>query len=259
MYRSDGKDSFSAGRALVIQGRVIGALIMRELHTRYGRDNVGYLWMILEPMMLAVAVSAIHIGQGLHFGGDVRPVPFAIIGYGIFIIFRGIFTRAEGTLESNRPLLYHRMVTILDMLVARAILEGAAVGMTVIILLAMAVVLEMATLPPRPLLVLLAMFYMIWISATNDNKLVARLIHPGTYLLMPIAGGFFMLGWIPEPFRSILWYVPFVHIFELARYGQFEACKPDYFDLTYLTGWCLSLTVIGMLSIRIVRRHVHLS
>ena len=41
------------------QRKVIGALLMRELHTRYGRENVGYLWLILEPMMLAGAVPAV--------------------------------------------------------------------------------------------------------------------------------------------------------------------------------------------------------
>ena len=46
---------------LRIQARVIGALMMRELHTRYGRENIGYLWLILEPMFLATAVGLLLI------------------------------------------------------------------------------------------------------------------------------------------------------------------------------------------------------
>ena len=42
--------SASFASALATQFRVIGALILRELHTRYGRENIGYLWMIGEPM-----------------------------------------------------------------------------------------------------------------------------------------------------------------------------------------------------------------
>ena len=253
---------------LAIQGRVIHALLLRELHTRYGRDNVGYLWMILEPMMLAVAVAAIHAGAGTHYGSDIRPVPFSIIGYGIFIIFRGIFTRAEGTIESNGPLLYHRMVTILDMLVARAVLEGAGVSMTIFILLGMGYAFDLCGLPARPLWLLAGMGYMIWFSfamsllscaGTHDNRLAARLIHPCTYIFMPLAGGFFMLKWIPEPYRDWLLYLPTIHIFEMARYGQFVSCKSEYVDVVYLTGSCLALTVLGLLAIRIVRRHVHLS
>lgn len=255
-------------RAARVQARVIGALLLRELHTRYGRENIGYLWMIAEPMMLAAAVAGMHAGTVSHFGSDIRPVPFALIGYGVFIIFRGIFTRAEGTIESNAPLLYHRMVTILDMLTSRALLDGAGVGATVLLLIGGITLLDLGSLPVRPLWLLLAMGYMIWFSwaaamcccaGTHDNRLVGRLIHPCTYLLMPIAGGFYQLYWIPEPYKTWLWYTPMVHIFEMARYGQFENAKPTYINLDYLTGWCLALTVIGLLSVRLIRRHVHLS
>lgn len=254
--------------AFRVQARVVGALLMRELHTRYGRENIGYLWMILEPMTLAVAVAAIHAGQGSHYGSDIRPVPFSLVGYGVFIIFRGIFTRAEGTIESNRPLLYHRQVTLLDMLVSRALLEGAGVGLTIAICLGLANVFDLAGLPFRPLWLILGIFYMIWLSfalsmiccaITHDNRLAARLIHPGTYILMPLCGGFYMLKWIPHPYQDWLWYLPFVHVFEMCRYGQFEAAAPTFINLDYLTGSCLLLSLIGFLSLRVVRRHIHLS
>jgi capsular polysaccharide transport system permease protein len=255
--------------AFRVQSRVIGALIMRELHTRYGRENIGYLWMILEPMTLALAVALLHAGSASHYGSDIRPVPFSIVGYTVFIIFRGIFTRAEGTIEANRPLLYHRMVTLLDMLVARALLEGAGVGTTLVLMLGLANVFDLATLPYRPLWLILGVFYMVWLSfamsmiccaITHDNRLVARLIHPATYILMPLAGGFYMLKWIPKPYQDWLWYgMPFIHVFEMCRYGQFEAAEPTFIALDYLTGVCLALTLIGFLSLRIVRRHVHLS
>ena len=56
---------------LRIQARVIGALMMREVHTRYGRENIGYLWLILEPMFLATAVGLLHARSPSHFGGDI--------------------------------------------------------------------------------------------------------------------------------------------------------------------------------------------
>jgi len=30
-----------------IQARVIGALMIRELNTRFGRDNIGFLWIMV--------------------------------------------------------------------------------------------------------------------------------------------------------------------------------------------------------------------
>ena len=47
-----------------IQMRVIGALTLREMGTRFGRDNLGYLWLFLEPMMLGGAIGALHLASG---------------------------------------------------------------------------------------------------------------------------------------------------------------------------------------------------
>ena len=254
-------------RSFAMQMNVTGALLMRELHTRYGRENVGYLWVILEPMMFASAVAVLHAGQPSHYGTDLRPVPFTILGYTIFIMFRGIFGRAEGALEANMPLLYHRMVSIFDILLSRALLEGAGTLMTLVILLGLAHVTGLADPPQRVLYLLIAVLLMFWFSfamsmlccaLTHDNRLAGRLIHPLTYILMPISGGFYLLKWIPEPYREWLWYLPLVQIFELARYGQFASATDEYFSIAYIAGTSMFLTFLGLLAIKITRRHVHL-
>ncbi|MBB3475458.1 ABC transporter permease [Sphingomonas sp. BK345] len=254
-------------RGLKVQGNVIGALLMRELHTRYGRENVGYLWIFLEPMTLAGAVALLHVGSGSSHTTSIHPVPFAILGYTIFIMFRGMVTRADGALESNMPLLYHRRVTIFDMMFARALLEGAGTIVTYIVLIAFVIAIGMATLPARPLELLTGVGLMFWFSFavsllicawTHDNRLVARFVHPVTYILMPLSGAFYQLSWIPEPYRSWLRWFPMPTIFELLRYGQFQSAKDTYVDVGYVAGWCLLLTYAGLVSIRATRRHIHL-
>ena len=47
--------SFAAGWR--IQRRVIGALMIRELVTRFGRENIGFLWMMVEPLLFAGLVG----------------------------------------------------------------------------------------------------------------------------------------------------------------------------------------------------------
>jgi capsular polysaccharide transport system permease protein len=42
---------------LQTQGRVIHALIIRELITRFGRENIGFLWIMVEPLLFASLVS----------------------------------------------------------------------------------------------------------------------------------------------------------------------------------------------------------
>lgn len=249
------------------QANVIGALLMRELHTRYGRENVGYLWMMLEPMTLATAVALIHAAHPAPITSDIQAVPFSTLGYSVFIMFRSIFSRAESAIESNMPLLYHRMVTVFDILVSRALLDGGGSFVTVIALIFLGVATGFCNVPVRPLDLIIAICYMLWFSfamsmiacaITHDNRLAARLIHPFTYILMPLSGAFYMVGWLPEPYKSWLLWSPFTHIFELARYGMFRSAPVQYIDLPYLTGCCLVATVVGMLWIRVVRQHVHL-
>lgn len=254
-------------RGLKVQGDVIGALLMRELHTRYGRENVGYLWIFLEPMTLAGAVALLHIKSGSSHETGIAPIPFTILGYTLFIMFRGMVTRAEGTLEANMPLLYHRRVTIFDMMFSRALLEGASTFVTFLVLIGFVTIVGMASLPERPLELLIGVVLMFWFSFavsllicawTHDNRLVARFVHPITYILMPLSGAFYQLIWIPEPYRSWLTWFPMTTIFELLRYGQFRSARDTFVDIPYIVGCCLVLTYAGMVSIRATRRRVHL-
>jgi capsular polysaccharide transport system permease protein len=249
------------------QQRVVGALILRELHTRYGRENIGYLWMLLEPGLLAIAVAGMHFGQKPH-GSDLAPVGFTLGAYCTFMIFRSIVGRSEAALEANQTLLFHRMVTIFDVLVSRAILEALSTIATFIVLITGACLLGLATPPADPLRFGGGVLLLIWFSfavsmlvcpATYVSKAVAKFIHPAMYILMPISGAFFLLSWIPEPYRGWLSWSPLTQIFEMIHSGQFSSVESPYFDPIYIVGWCLALTLAGLFALRILRRNVHLS
>jgi capsular polysaccharide transport system permease protein len=257
------RPSFWTG--LRVQFRVIGALILREMHTRYGRDNIGYLWMIGEPLMLASVIALLHSGSASHDG--FNPVAFAVSGYCIFIMFRGIVNRSEGAFEGNVPLLYHHMVTMFDVTVARAVLELAGTFLSFIILLSLIIVLGYATLPPRPLWLLMAVGYMFWVSlslslmivaGTYENTALEKIVHPFTYFMIPLSGSMYQMAWIPQPYRDALLWVPLPHVFEMARYGMFRGTSLEYVDLVYLTGFCSVTTLLGLLMMSTSRRRIHL-
>lgn len=255
-------------RGLSIQMTIIGAILMRELHARYGRDNVGYLWMVGEPMILATIIAVIHSAQEGHHSSGIAPVPFAIIGYTIFIIFRGVFNRAEGALESTQPLLHHRRVSIFDIMFGRALIEIAGCFLTMVILLGLATVIGYAELPVRPLYLLVAVALMGWMSFgmsllvvgyTYGSHTLGRLTHPFAYFMIPLSGAFWMLSWVPQPWREYLSWSPFAVIFETARYGQFATAKPDYVDPLYVVGVCAFLTYTGLIAIQRVKGRLQLN
>ena len=67
--------------SLRIQRRIIGALLLRELLTRFGRHNIGFLWLFVEPMLFTAGV----LGIWTLYHRSPTPFPltaFCISGYG---------------------------------------------------------------------------------------------------------------------------------------------------------------------------------
>jgi len=255
--------------ALNIQMRVIGALILRELHTRYGRENVGYLWMFMEPAILASVIGFLHF-ETAHtaYGGDIKPLPFSVIGYVTFILFRGIVGRSEGALEANAPLLYHRTVTVLDLVFARAFLEFAACFFVFAVMMGFLIAVGLASPPARPLYLMLGWGLMWWyclghslliIALTYENRTIGRLVHPYSYFMTGLSGAFYMMSWLPDGVRKWAEYLPTTTIFETVRYGWFESYKDDYCFYGYVSAFCLVMTWIGLVLVRMMRSKIHLS
>jgi capsular polysaccharide transport system permease protein len=249
-----------------IQCDVIGALLMRELHTRYGRDNVGYLWLLIEPMMFAGCLSTLHYLVAGHTTGGLSPVSFTLVGYGPYLLFRQYIGRAESALESNRSLLYHRWVTLLDVLVARLIIESLSVFASLSILITLATCIGFATLPVNLLDMLAAYGLLTWwcfglglliAAGAERSATFARLTHPAMYFAMPISGAFVTMNFVPPSVRPFLEWVPLTTIFELFRVGEFENYSDRYVFPMYAVEWCMALTLLGLLALKSARRALH--
>lgn len=260
--------SQSLARAIRTQTNVVGALILRELHTRFGRANIGFLWIFGEPLLLAVAVGALHSAQRLPLTGNARSVPFALAGYALFIMFRSMVSRAETLLEANRPLLNHRHVTLFDMLLARALLELGSTVAVLALLLPLAWLAGYADLPDNPVLVLAATLLMGWFSfalsmlvmaLSHQSPLAGRLVHPLLYLSMPLLGAFFAMQWFSPGLQALLAWVPTVPMFELLRVGLFAGYPADFAGLAYPIACSAGLTVLGLAGLRAVRGRIEVN
>jgi capsular polysaccharide transport system permease protein len=252
---------------LTQQMNVIGALAMRELHTRFGRNNIGYLWMIGEPLMLATVIGGLHMFQGGHIGSTMPAVAFSLVGYCVFIVFRGIFNRAESILESSLPLMYHRMISVLNLSIARVVIESAGCVTTFVLLYGLAILTGYAPPVERPLWAMGGVAGMIWISfawglnvtaITHDRPTLGRLVHPISYFMMPLSGAFFAVEWLPTSVQQWADWFPLVNVFEITRYGMFEGASDRHLYPGYLIANCALFTYSGLLGIRRVRNRIHL-
>ncbi len=254
----------SLARSLRIQSRVVGALLLREMSTRFGRDNLGYLWLFAEPTLLGSAIGLLHHLSGHGLPGGLHPMMFWVTGYVPFYMFRAVINRSPSAVAANQSLLYHRRITLLDILIARNLLEGAAVGGSMLVfLLGFGVLL--GQWPERPALVLFGMAALLAMShgvsmllagLSIYTDLVERLVHLLTYLSMPMIGSFFMVFWLPTEVQRAALLLPSVHCFELVRAGLYGTQVPTSYDPAYMVGWILALNLLGMLTLRIARRRL---
>src|SRR5437879_11101261 len=192
-------------RSLAIQTRVIGALVMREIITRYGRHNIGFMWVFVEPMMFTAGVMAVR--TLLHMETAKLPlVPFIVTGYSTVLLWRNTIGRCGNAIEPNRSLLHHRNVRVIDLFIARLLLEIAGATLS---FMTLATLLTLAGLmsPPDDVLkclgawLLLAWFAMALglivgsLSATFDP--VERIWHVLSYLFLPLSRAVYLVRWLP--------------------------------------------------------------
>lgn len=256
--------------SLSIQIRVVGAIMLRELHTRFGRNNVGYLWLVMEPFMLSAGVSSFHYFSGGSGSGPLGfPAgPFYATGYITYIIFRNNVNRSAGLIESNKPLLFHRNVTLLDINIARVLLDTIASLGALIIILTAFYLMGLGMVPERPWLLFAALALMAWLSfaigllvcsGTEFTTLTERFVHPATYLLIPFTGMFTVMDELPPAFARINAAFPFPHIADLARMGLKADFQSTYINLPYVIMFNTVCTFLGLLMMKVARKRMHFS
>ena len=252
-------------RGLRVQRRVIGALLMREVITRFGRRNLGVLWLLGEPMLFTLGVTALWTAAKLDHGSSLPIIAFAVTGYSSVLMWRNTVGRCTHALQSNMALLYHRHVQAVDVFLTRILLEiGGATG-SFIVLAVFFVAVELIA-PPGDLGMVVAGWLMLgWFATglamtvgalTTWSHLVERLWHPASYLLFPLSGAAFMVDWLPPRAQEVVLLLPMVHGVEMLREGWFGIAVRTHYDVGYMATWSLSLTLAGLFLTREASRRV---
>jgi len=254
-------------RCLRVQLRVVRALMIREAIGRYGHDNLGFFWLMGEPLLLTGGVAVLWTLTRQTHGFHVDVIPFALTSYCLLTLWRQMVFRSLRAMRQNAGLIFHANVKFFDILAARAVLD--AVGILTAFFIAYVPLALFGYVPPihDPLLFFSGWFLTAWFSfgvvlilaaLTELSDVADRLVHPIMYITLPVTGAFYMVYWLPEPLREIVLWSPLVHASEMFRAGLFSPDIPMRWDAEYLLWWCLALTSIGLPLSLYARRHVRL-
>ncbi len=255
----------SLRRSLGIQFRVIGALLMREVITRFGRSNLGVLWLLGEPILFTLGVATLWSGAGLHASAIVPIVAFAITGYSSVLMWRNAVSSCVSAIQQNINLLYHRNVLVIDVFLARIILEFCGATGSFIVLTLVFMGAEWIAPPVDPLGVVLAWAMLTWFgaslailvgAATAFSDLIKRLWSPISYLLFPLSGAAFMVDWLPPKGQDVVLLLPMVHGVEYLRESFFGRGIVAHYDLAYMAAVNLTLLFLGLMLLAMAARRV---
>ena len=256
------RPSFAA--LLARQADIIGALTMREVHVRYGRKNIGFLWIVAEPFLFTFGVIALR--SLLPMGTESRGMPlvgFLMTGYTPFLLYRHMVGHSLHCIEHNQNVLYHRQVKFLDLFISNYILEAAGIVMAFVFGCAIFIVAGMLFPPKDPGLLLAGWFYAIWFSAALAllvgalsplSTLVDKLYNPLSYLSLPLSGAFYLVAWLPSPYSHMALWIPMVDYFEMIRGGYFGGGIQVHYDALYLTVVCIALTFAALAMLTVTRK-----
>lgn len=243
-------------KSLSLQLRVIGALLMREIITRYGRNNLGFLWLMLEPIIFTIGVVILWNTFHHTLSLRIEITPFIVTGYSSLLLWRICSFRGIKSIEPNRSLMHHRQVKVQDIFYARMLLDVAGVTISFLLLMAVMTGIGLMRFPADPLLLIMGWALMSWFSAclgiilgclSEHSELVERLWHPVSYFMLPISGVFYMVDWLPASLQKLAMWVPMVHPIEMMRAGYWGSVITTHYQVSYILLVCLLMTLTALL------------
>ena len=89
------------------------------------------------------------------------------------------------------------------------------------------------------------------------SPLVERIVHPITYLMIPLSGMFFILDELPPKVANAMKWVVFPQITDLSRMGLRAEFDSHYVNIPYIIAVCMVTTLLGILLLRLARRRMH--
>lgn len=241
--------------------RVLSALVIREMGQKFGRSYGGYLWALAEPLggiiLLSVAFSlalrAPPMGTNFMLFYATGVIPFSM--------FQTMSKGVAGAVRSNKGLLNYPVVTALDAVFSKFVLNFMTI-LIVATLLIGGIILFMGlhvNFDPAPAATAFICAALLGLGVGTLNCVLFGLYPTWSNVWAVLTRPLFILSAVfytfesaPPAFQAVLWWNPLVHVIGLMRSGFYGAYDASYVSLSYVLGLALTLFVVGAY---LLRRH----
>ena len=251
--------------ALVVQGRVIYALMMREVHTIYGTSRLGYLWALIQTMWGIGVFWGMRYALGAKAPHGMHILMFLLAGFGFYNMFSGILSKCMSAVNGNRALLTFPQVTPVDLMISRAVIVWATELVAAFFLIGIGMLFGMPFYMSDfgGLLVLLLLTPLLGLGAGMMFASLA-VLYPTLEKIVPMvmrilffaSGLFYSATTLPSYVLKYLWYNPMLQIIEWARVCLSRGYSTMTYSPLYLVSVTLFCLCFGLLLERYVRRRL---
>lgn len=251
-------------QSLAVMRRVIHAVIIREARTRYGSSQLGYLWALIDPVILLIVLIAIFAGIGRSSPIDVPLPVFFLSGIVPFYYWRGTFSRASNAINSNLGLIAYPQVMPADVVIGRTILEAATyliVFLAIISVFNLVLGIPMGLYFDDPVQLLLAVGSLFYFSlgtaflSSGIGRILPVWSNIQGYIARPLlilSGIFFTLSQLPTTLRRYMAYNPVAHQIEWLRSAMFESFDSKVYSPSFILISGTVMLLIGLIIDRIL-------
>jgi capsular polysaccharide transport system permease protein len=255
----------SLAQTLNLQRRILVALMLRDVKTRFFGHPLGFIIAVGWPLANIFIVLLINTGLG-------RAVPYgnsAALWYGSglvpFMAFQYMSRFTVLGIVANRQLLRLPLVKVMDVLLARALLEvlNAGVGVVATLLIFTGFGIDFMPFDPVQAFCAMGASMLLGLSFGIVNGVMAGVFAPwatgyGLFgIVMWIASGvLFVPDDLPETARYWLSFNPALQGAEWMRSAYYEGYGTGVLDKTYMLTFALTSLFLGLVLERFVRGRI---
>lgn len=243
---------------------VIGALILRDLQTRFDRATL-YVFAVCWPIAHIAIVVTVYRTLGTRVWLGTDPILFFALGVLPFILFTYPCRWVATAIPDNRILLNIPRVQTIDIILSRVILECVTAFAVTFVCIGLLVIIGSGFAPYDPLDLICALGASLLLgvgAGVSAGVLVAIkqrltiIVLLFNVLLYSLSGLIFLPGNLPAEIREGLAWNPLMHGVEWVREAYYGDYHSIVLDKGYLVAVGAALLLAGLIAERMLRGRI---
>ncbi|MDT2019461.1 ABC transporter permease [Methylocella sp. CPCC 101449] len=236
--------------------------MLRDIRTRMFGSSLGFIIVIVWPLSHILILVAIHslLGHMAPYGSST-PL-WVATGTVPFMVFSYMSRFMMLSVVQNKPLLYFPVISVTDILFARAIVEilSSSTVIMFVILILITVGVDVYPMELSTVVTAVLVSALLGLGVGVLNGVIAAFVPAWVtgytllvILLWAASGIMFVPSHLPQQVQTVLYFHPVLHTIEWVRSGYYDGYNSDILDKWYPIIFGTCALMLGLVAERVFR------